>query len=99
MRVWCKFGVCWRTEREGVETADGKNRRCVEVVMYRDVKKKGEERSEDDGKISVQDDKACVGECVERVKHAIVRLLLLLLAFLSRFLAVSCRRRRKVRRY
>ena len=82
-----------------MENAGGKNRRCVEVVGCRDVERRGKERNEDDDKISVQDDKARVGECVERVKHANVRLLLLLLTFLSRFLAVSCRRRRKVRRY
>jgi len=81
VRVWCKFGVCCRTGREGVETACGKNRRCVEFVVCRDVETRGKERNEDDDKISVQDDEARVGECVERVKHANVRLLLRLLTF------------------
>ena len=66
--------------------------------MWRDGEERGEERKVENGKISDQEDGRHVGECVERVKHAIVRLLLLLSTFLCRFLAVSRWRKRKVRR-
>ena len=49
--------------------------------MWRDGEERGEERKVENGKISDQEDGRHVGECVERVKHAIVRLLLLLSTF------------------
>ena len=66
-------------------------------MVRRDGERSSEERGGEDDKVDAGSERTSEGEHVERVKCAIVRLLLFILTFLCRFLAVSCWRKGKVR--